>query len=1101
MGGRDGASTTLAAILFTDIVGSTELRSTLGEDAADDLRRRHEADLTAAVEGNQGRVVKTLGDGVMAVFDGVADAVAAGVAAQQATADPLHIRVGISAGDVVVEDGDAHGTPVIEAARLCNAAESDQILCSAPVQWLSRGRGGHAFRIVGDLDLKGLAEPVPTLEVRWEPATPTSAAPALPAALAGDARFPFVGREVEREALRTAWKLVATEGGQRVVLIAGEPGVGKTRLAGEVARSALEDGGRVLFGRCDEELGTAFQPFAEALRTDLATIADAPDGRLGARPGELTRLQAAVGLRWPDLPAPTESDAETERVLLFDAVASWLGDGDEPTLLVLDDLHWAAKPTLLLLRHLLRAEAAQGLLIVATYRDTDLDRGHPLGELLADLRREAVVDRFALRGLDAAGVAAFLAAAGGHDLDDRGEALAAAIAAETEGNPFFVGEILSHLVESGALYVEDGRWTSDRTVEEMAIPEGVRDVVGRRLSRLSDTANDVLRRAAVIGPVFEIAVLTAVCDEDEDAVVDAVEEAVAAGLARESDEVLGYRFAHALVRSTLYEELPTVRRVRLHGRVVDAIEQVHAARLDGWLADLAHHSAEAAAMGDTAKAVAYARRAGRSAEEAGGPDEAVRWYRRALELHDAESGTDASPERVDLLIDAGRAEWGAGEPSYRATLLEASAAAEALDDGPRMATAALSNSRGGFSAWGEVDTDRVAATEAALAAAGDGDSEDRALLLANLAAELTFDAPIERRRALLDDAEAIARRIGSAVALAKVLLVRDSCVHEPSLLDERTQDVRELEQLAGTTGDPMVQAYALWAKGSNAIERGDGATFRQNVAALDTLAARLNRPVARWWAGCQRSSLHILDCDLEALVTSAEEAFAFGAGAEQHEAFGNYTFCVGFARIRQGRTAEVLELADATHPEGWAEGRGEPLAAPAATVWALVLVNAGRLEHAAAVLDHARPTVADIVEGGPFWPSGLNMWSWAVAPLGRVEEAEAIYETMAPLAGQMTLTGGSMPNGAVDLALGRLAPLLGRHDVVDGHFEAARDLHARLAAPLFLSETYLEWGRAKLAVGDEDAARPFLEQARDLGREHAIPRSERVATELLGGPS
>jgi hypothetical protein len=247
----------LAAILFTDIVGSTELRSDLGEDAADDLRRRHEADVTAAVEAHEGRVVKTLGDGVMAVFSGVTDAVAAAKAAQQATADPLRIRVGVSAGDVVVEEGDCHGTTVIEAARLCAAAAEAQIFCSAPVQWMSRGRGDHVFVPVGDLELKGLVEPVPTLEVRWEPADAPDTA-GLPPALAGDPRFPFVGRDSERAMLTAAWKGVDAEGGRHLVLLAGEPGVGKTSLAGAAARAIADQGGLVLFGRSDEDLGVPF---------------------------------------------------------------------------------------------------------------------------------------------------------------------------------------------------------------------------------------------------------------------------------------------------------------------------------------------------------------------------------------------------------------------------------------------------------------------------------------------------------------------------------------------------------------------------------------------------------------------------------------------------------------------------------------------------------------------------------------------------------------------------------------------------------------------------------------------------------------------------
>ncbi len=628
-GGGPRSGPALAAILFTDIVGSTALRSELGEDAADDLRRAHEADLTTAVDHHQGRMVKTLGDGVMAVFAGVADAVAAAEAAQQATdarrrpgRPVLAIRVGISAGDVVEEDGDCHGTPVIEAARLCAEAEADQILCSAPVQWLSRGRGDHTFLPVGELALKGLPEPVPALEVVWVPAG-SSRCRVRPARGARRGS-PIPLRGPGRRAGGAAYRLEASRHrrGRRVVLLAGEPGVGKTRLAGQVARAAHDDGAPVLFGRCDEDLGVPFQPFVEALRQQVGLLGgDDLDGRLGEHPGELARLVPDVAVRWPAVGSPTTADPETERYRLFEAVTSWLAaaSADQGLVLVLDDLHWAGRPTLLLVRHLIRTPDALRLLVIGTYRDTDLDRSHPLAEVLADLRREPGVERLALRGLDPDGVASFLEAAGGQALDEPGQVLAAAIAQETEGNPFFVGEVLSHLVESGALYVEDGRWTSNRTIEEMGIPEGVRDVIGRRLSRLSDLTNDVLTRASVIGQVIELAVLVAVCDEDEDAVLDALEEAVGAGLVRESDEVFGHRFAHALVRTTLYEELPTVRRVRLHARVGEAIETVHAARLDERAADLAHHFAEAAAGGGVERAIGYAESGRPGLGGSGGP--------------------------------------------------------------------------------------------------------------------------------------------------------------------------------------------------------------------------------------------------------------------------------------------------------------------------------------------------------------------------------------------------------------------------------------------------------------------------------------------------
>ena len=263
-----GAERSTAIVLFTDMVGSTELRSRLGENAADELRKGHDALVAGAVEANRGHVIKNLGDGVMATFSGASDAVGAAVAIQQAIGRrnrsktaALELRIGISAGDVIFEGADCFGTPVIEAARLCGAAEGGQILASEMVRWLARS-GEGTFTPIGNLELKGLPEPVAAVQVDWD-LLAESLVP-LPPFLTDIGRI-FVGRDDELERLGQLWK-EATAGELRVALLAGEPGVGKTRLAAELAGRVHDDGATVLAGRCDEDLGVPYQPFVEALR-------------------------------------------------------------------------------------------------------------------------------------------------------------------------------------------------------------------------------------------------------------------------------------------------------------------------------------------------------------------------------------------------------------------------------------------------------------------------------------------------------------------------------------------------------------------------------------------------------------------------------------------------------------------------------------------------------------------------------------------------------------------------------------------------------------------------------------------------------------------
>jgi class 3 adenylate cyclase len=258
-------------VLFTDLVESTAMRVRLGEEQADEVRRRHDAVINAAITEHHGELVKHTGDGVMATFEGTSDALAAAVAIQQNLdlanrshpEDPLRVRVGISVGDVSAEGDDCFGLPVVEAQRLEAAAQPGQILCSSVVKLLARGRGGHTFRSVGALELKGLDDAVDAEEVDWQPLA-LPAAEDLPPALAYRGTFPFSGRVAARGQILDHWH-ACRDGATNVVLLAGEPGVGKTRLASEVAREVQLEGGLVIAGRCDELVGTPYQPFAEAL--------------------------------------------------------------------------------------------------------------------------------------------------------------------------------------------------------------------------------------------------------------------------------------------------------------------------------------------------------------------------------------------------------------------------------------------------------------------------------------------------------------------------------------------------------------------------------------------------------------------------------------------------------------------------------------------------------------------------------------------------------------------------------------------------------------------------------------------------------------------
>jgi class 3 adenylate cyclase len=704
------AVTRAVTFLLTDIEGSTAAWEADAAAMAVALAR-HDELVEQVVTSRGGRLIKTRGEGdaTFSVFDRPSAAAAAAIELQEAIrhepwalSEPMRIRVALHTGEVELRDGDYFGRAVNRAARLRSLAAGGQILCS----------GGTAELVIDSLSddviladlgmrqLKNLARPEHVFELRLETAddfhaiTPETRMerPGLPAVLAGPG--PFVGRGPELERLLSAWQ-TALGGGAHAVLIAGEPGVGKTRLAGEWSRHAYEQGAVVLYGRCDEDLGSPYQPFAEALRSLIPCLGTS---RLRGLRGVEALLSLVPGLTdvLPDLAAPTRADADTERYALFDAVVAVLGvaSTSAPLVLILDDLHWAAKPTLLLLRHLLRFGEHARVQIVGTYRSTDLDRSHPLAAMLADLHRDGSATRLQLSGLNEVDVSAYVAETGYDD-----EELARALASVTGGNPFFLIEALRHVDESG------GRW------DPSTLPQGVREAVSRRLSRLPAETNKALAAAAVVGSRFALELVEQVVGED---LVDAFDEACKAGIVIEEPGGR-YRFNHAIVRQSLLAELASVRRMRLHQSIAATLETGPGAD-DELLAELAYHYFECAWAGNAAKAVDYCGRAADQAMARLAYEGAADLYDRAL--HALEELDEELPDRDDqqaeLLVARCEALLAAGDVVSAAGAVSQLQAA--THDSPRLA------------AWGTcfggqlsmlTDPERLDDIESAVAAAAE----------------------------------------------------------------------------------------------------------------------------------------------------------------------------------------------------------------------------------------------------------------------------------------------------------------------------------------------------------------------------------------------
>lgn len=638
------AVTRAVTFLLTDIEGST---AAWEADAAamSAALARHDELIEQVVTSRGGRLIKTRGEGdaTFSVFERPSAAAAAAIEIQDAISrepwelqEPMRIRVALHTGEVELRDGDYFGRAVNRAARLRSLAAGGQILCSGATAELVIDSlpDDVVLDDLGMRQLRNLARPEHVFELRMEtvddgPQPKTSdtplARPSLAPVLVGPG--PFVGRGSELQGLLSAWQ-TALAGATNAALIAGEPGVGKTRLAGEWSRQAYDQGALVIYGRCDEDLGAPYQPFAEALRSLVPCLGA---NRLrGVRGVEaLLPLVPQLTDLLPDLAPPPRADPDTERYALFDAVVGLLrvASASAPVVLILDDLHWAAKPTLLLLRHLLRFGEQARVQIIGTYRSTDLDRSHPLAAMLADLHRDGTAHRIQLSGLDEHDVTAYVAEAG-YDDDE----LARALASVTGGNPFFLIEALRHVDESG------GVW------DQSTLPQGVREAVSRRLSRLPSQTNKALAAAAVVGSRFAIDLVEEVLDQD---LVDAFDEAGQAGIVIEEPGGR-YRFNHAIVRQSLLAELTSVRRMRLHQRIATTLENRPAGD-DELLAELAYHYFECAWAGNAAKAVEYCRRAADQAMARLAYEGAADLYDHAL--HALDELDDELPDRLDQTVE------------------------------------------------------------------------------------------------------------------------------------------------------------------------------------------------------------------------------------------------------------------------------------------------------------------------------------------------------------------------------------------------------------------------------------------------------------------
>jgi tetratricopeptide (TPR) repeat protein len=741
-------------------------------------------------------------------------------------------------------------------------------------------------------------------------------------------------------------------------------------------------------------------------------------------------------------------EADAQRFRFFDAVAALVGEigAEAPAVLVFDDLHWADRPTLQLLRHLVRAPAPRRALFVGTYRESEISDRHPLHELIGDLRREGTLRRLELPGLaepEVAELVAELASA------PASESFVRALHGETEGNPFFIEEVVRHIREtSGAL-------SEEVTLEQAGVPEGVREVTARRLRRLSDPTRAVLLVASVIGREFDYDVLEAVVSQSEDELVEALEEGVEARVLREAGHVGRYAFTHALVRATLYDGISQLRRARLHGRVGEQLVRLRGGDLDPHLAMLAHHFAQAAPVERPDRAIDFALAAARRADRMLAWEEAAQHYRAALRARELAGAVD-DHVRAELLLALGASEDRAGqEEEARATFTAAIRTARQLGDPVLLSRGALGVA-GPWSALSRSDPTRVSLLDEALMALPEEDTPLRARLLARMSLELYYAGEPELRLSLSEEAVGIARRIDDARTLATCLDARHYALWRPENVEERLEVAAELRRVAEETGDPELELQGAGWTIIDLMELGDIPGVDIQIAAASKLAEALHRPIWLWWTSLFRGARAQLAGDFDEAERLAQETLAIGQRGQAENALHYYAQAMFNIRREQGRLAEV---------EGAVRGFIELY--PAIPAWrsalALLLVELGRPEEARAEFDRTAEGGFSEFPRDANWLIAITLLAEVCGALSDSVHAAELYALLEPYAGRNVVVGrNATNNGSASRLLGILATARHEYELAERHFREAQEMHVGMGARPWHARTQVAWAEMLL---------------------------------------
>jgi DNA-binding winged helix-turn-helix (wHTH) protein/tetratricopeptide (TPR) repeat protein len=897
---------------------------------------------------------------------------------------------------------------------------------------------GRGYRFVAEP--RGAAAPPPT---RPEAAPPPAS--------------PFVGRVRTLARLERALES-AFAGHGRVVLLAGEPGIGKTRTAEEIARIARERGAQVLLARCFEGEGApAFWPWVQLLRA----LGSESFGADAATLGELLPELRAAAPQHAAAPA-----GEQARFRLFDALSGLLRRRAQqrPLLLVLDDLHWADEASLLALEFLAPELSTAPLLVVATFRDVEVRRDHPLSRALGALARVPDCERIPLRGLEQPEVAALVEAVAGRSPP---ATLARTVHEMTDGNPFFVFELARVLGES------DGAAPAPSS---LALPQSVRDAIGRRLDALSPEANELLRTAAVLGRAFDVALLSRVTGLRPDELLARLGQALDANVLVENDTRVGrYAFAHALVRQTLYDELSALERVRLHRAVGEALEAAFASSDEPPLSEIAYHYFQAAPGGSAERALAAAERAAVRAHQLLAYEESARLYEQALEALALAAPEDAE-RRFELLAAAGAEHAAAGtRDAARARFKSAAAIARGLGRADLLVRSAI-----GYRGFGEMgvppEPDTLALLEEARDTLGARDPVLRSRLLSKLTGTAPYMLSMAERDRLSLEAMELARASRDFGALRDALSARYWACLGPDRVAERAALGEEMLALGERSGDPLTVFTGQEALFGVHLLRGDAAGADRALAACLRLAEALRYRYVMFQARFFQGARAACAGDFDAAERSFAEALEVGRGRVPFAQvlYDAHMLWMRFQRGDPGGLGASVELLEGLSRH-W---KGSEIVTRAAI--ALVARDEGRFDDVRHFVEEIAKSGLDAVERDEHFLLTAAILSDLILAVRDRARAEELYELLRPYSHLLALHDLLRTfAGSVASILGELCLVLDRYDDAIAHYESGLVLESRAgarAAALSSNVGLAHALRARGAAGDARRAEALMRE-------------------------